>query len=102
MLEHRGEIPELFAHSFGKRPEEELFDIKADPGCLNNLAGKPEHAEVQAKLSKQLMKLLEDQQDPRAFGSEIFDSYPRVSGMRPELGGFAEQGKYNPKYMNKP
>jgi hypothetical protein len=30
-------------------------------------------------------------------GSEVFDSYPRISPMRPELGGFAEQ-KYNPKY----
>jgi len=101
MLEHRDDIPELFAHSFGKRPEEELFDIKADPGCLNNLAGKPEHAEIQAGLSNRLMKLLEDQQDPRARGSEIFDSYPRVSTMRRELGGFAEQGQYNPKYMEK-
>jgi len=101
MLDHRDEIPALFAHSFGKRPEEELFDIKADPGCLNNLAGKPDHAEIQAGLSKRLIKLLEDQQDPRARGSEIFDSYPRMSTMRPELGGFAEQGKYNPKYMGK-
>jgi uncharacterized sulfatase len=98
MLEHRGEMPELFAHSFGKRPDEELFDIKADPGCLHNLAGKPEHAGIQAGLSARLMKLLEDQQDPRARGSEIFDSYPRMSTMRPELGGFAEQNKYNPKY----
>jgi len=102
MLDHRGEMPELFAHSFGKRPEEELFDIKADPGCLHNLAGKPDHAEIQAGLRKRLMKLLEDQQDPRARGSEIFDSYPRMSNMRPELGGFAEQGQYNKKYMNKP
>ena len=101
MLEHRDEIPELFAHSFGKRPEEELFDIKADPGCLNNLAGKPEHAQTQADLSRRLAKLLENQQDPRARGSEIFDSYPRMGKMRPELGGFAEQGKHNPKFMEK-
>jgi N-sulfoglucosamine sulfohydrolase len=79
-----------------------LFDIKADPGCLNNLAGKSEHAETQAKLGKQLMKLLEDQKDPRARGSEVFDSYPRMGEMRPELGGFAENGRYNPKYVNKP
>ncbi|MCX5771070.1 MAG: sulfatase [Candidatus Hydrogenedentes bacterium] len=101
MLEHRDEMPKLFAHSFGKRPEEELFDVRADPGCLDNLAGKPEHAEIEAQLSKRLMKLLEDQQDPRARGSEIFESYPRMSKMRLELGGFAEEGKYNRTYTEK-
>ncbi len=101
MLEHRGEIPKLFAHAFEKRPEEELFDVKTDPGCLNNLAGRPEHEETRAGLSGRLMKLLEDQQDPRVRGSEIFDSYPRMGKMRPELGGFAEQGQYNAKYADK-
>lgn len=101
MMDHCSEFPELFAHSFEKRPAEELFDIKADPGCLNNLAGKTEFAEVQSALGKKLMGLLEKQNDPRVRGSEVFDSYPRVSHMRPELGGFAERGKYNPKYMDK-
>lgn len=31
---------------FVQRPEEELFDLAADPFELNNLAGTPEHAEV--------------------------------------------------------
>jgi hypothetical protein len=30
---------------------------------------------------------------------DIFESYPRYSGMRPHLGGFAEQGEYNPAYV---
>jgi hypothetical protein len=33
---------------------------------------------------------------------DIFESYPRVSSMRPQLGGFAERGEYNPKYQAKP
>jgi hypothetical protein len=32
---------------------------------------------------------------------DIWESYPRFSEMRPELGGFAERGKVNPKYLVK-
>lgn len=99
MLDNRERYPDLFAHSFGKRPEEELFDVRHDPGCLRNLAGEPAHAAELARLRDTLMRLLEEQGDPRALGTgDIFDSYPRVSPMRPELGGFAERGAYNPKY----
>lgn len=88
----------LFAHSFGKSPEEELFDIRKDPGCLTNLAANPAMKAVKQRLRDDLKKTLEAQGDPRIRGSEVFDSYPRVSAMRPALGGFAERGKYNPKY----
>ena len=37
--------------AFGKRPAEELYDLKKDPGQINNLAGQPEYAKVQKKLS---------------------------------------------------
>ena len=37
-----------------KRPAEELFDIVKDPGCLDNLAARPEFASVRAQLAKQL------------------------------------------------
>lgn len=37
---------------------------------------------------------------PRMHGyGDIFESYPRFGPMRPKLGGFSEQGKYNPKYQ---
>ncbi len=36
------------------RPVFELFDLKADPHELNNLAGKPEHAEVERTLRASL------------------------------------------------
>ena len=99
LLENRDEYARYFEMAVGKRPEEELFAIKEDPYCLNNLAGTPEYAEVQQKLSSRLMELLRGQGDPRALGAgDIFESYPRVSHMRPELGGFAERGEYNPKY----
>jgi hypothetical protein len=33
---------------------------------------------------------------------DIFESYPRHSPMRRELGGFAEEGQYNPAFIPKP
>ncbi|MGC9327949.1 MAG: sulfatase family protein [Candidatus Hinthialibacter sp.] len=99
LLEHQETYPEYFEAAYGKRPLEELFDITQDPACMHNLADDPKHAEIKAKLWSELERTLTEQNDPRMSGSEIFDSYPRFSSMRPELGGFAEQGKYNPKYQ---
>jgi uncharacterized sulfatase len=83
----------------GKRPEEELFNIREDPFCMNDLADAPGYQQKKAELRDRLMTQLTEQGDPRALGTgDIFDSYPRVSPMRPELGGFAERGEYNPKY----
>jgi uncharacterized sulfatase len=99
MLAHREDaaLKPLFEHSFGKHPEEELFDIVRDPGCLQNLAASGAHAAARKQLRAELDRTLTAQGDPRMKGSEIFDSYPRISPMRPQLGGFAEQA-YNPKY----
>jgi uncharacterized sulfatase len=101
MMKHRDdpEVAPLFQNCFGKRTEEELFDIRKDPGCRYNLADSPEHAAAKKKLRAELDKTLLVQGDPRMTGrGDIFDSYPRFSPMRPHLGGFSEQGKYNPKY----
>ncbi len=63
--------------SFGKRVEEELFDIKTDPDCLNNLALDPEYADVKAELKSRMEKELTEQEDPRILGKgNIFDYYP--------------------------
>ncbi len=82
---------------FGKRPGEELYDIRKDPGCIRNLAGVFEYREIQESLGARLMDILKDQHDPRAFGYEIFESYPRYSRMR-DFPGFKERGQYNFNY----
>ena len=33
------DVATLFAAAIGLRPTEELYDIRTDPSCLNNLAG---------------------------------------------------------------
>lgn len=99
MLEHREEHPEAFQLGFGKRRGEELYDLNADPDCLHNLAGQQQLEAKQKELAALLTEQLTQQRDPRVVGPfDLFDSYPRMSEMRPELGGFAERGKYNPKY----
>lgn len=67
----------FFELSFGKRPKEELYDIRNDPDCVNNLADDPDHAKTKERLWNQLKTALIAQKDPRILGQgEIFDYYP--------------------------
>jgi len=62
--------------SFGKRPEEELYDLRADPECLNNLALDVEWADRKEELRKRMEEELQAQNDPRMEGrGHIFDEY---------------------------
>ncbi|HPO07205.1 MAG TPA: sulfatase [bacterium] len=103
------EYKNYFESAFSQRPAEELYNIQKDPGCRKNLAesGKFQnpreevHTRVKHReLRSRLNTLLLEQKDPRVLGTgDIFDSYPRFANMRDTLGGFREQGKYNPKYQ---
>ena len=63
--------------NFGKRTEEELYNIMLDPGCISNLAGQPEFIEVATTLGTLLEEDLIRQNDPRIIGNgDIFDNYP--------------------------
>jgi arylsulfatase A-like enzyme len=62
---------------FGKRPEEELYDLKKDPDCLHNLAGHSDWQERKEELKNQLFNELKAQEDPRMFGQgSLFEKYP--------------------------
>jgi len=101
LLEHGSDpaVRPFFQTACAKRPAEELFDIRRDPGCVRNLAESPAYTNLLSELRAELERTLRAQRDPRVVGGgDIFDSYPRFSPMRPELGGFALQGEYNPKY----
>jgi uncharacterized sulfatase len=65
------------------RPGEELYDVRADPDCLMNLAEDPKHAEVRKGLEARLMKRLVDDKDPRATADgNIWETYPRYDKLR--------------------
>ncbi|PCJ60537.1 MAG: sulfatase [Planctomycetota bacterium] len=59
------ELKESYELGFGKRPGEELYDLKKDPNYLNNLSKDNEYKSIKESLSKQLMDELENQGDPR-------------------------------------
>ncbi|WP_215226429.1 sulfatase family protein [Echinicola shivajiensis] len=67
----------FYQWSFGLRPSEELYNIKKDPFCINNLIGSEEDDKIAQFLKEELLKKLNEQGDPRMFGNgNIFDEYP--------------------------
>ena len=50
------QIEELFQLPFGKRPAEELFDLRKDPGQLVNVADRDAYADHKRELAAILMK----------------------------------------------
>lgn len=71
-----------FEMAFSKRPEEELYDVKNDPYCLNNLAGNTDYADIQKNMKEALLNELKRSEDPRVVGENegIFDTYLRYVG----------------------
>ena len=51
---------------YQKRPEVELFDVEADPWCLDNLAGRGEIEDVEARLRARLEAWMKQQGDQGA------------------------------------
>ena len=98
MMENSKAYPVLFSNAFSKRNGAQLYDIKNDPGCMNDLSGDPEYFDTKDKLRIILDEQLANQGDPRMSGSEVFDSYPRYSPMR-NFEGFNKRGEYNPDYQ---
>jgi N-sulfoglucosamine sulfohydrolase len=67
----------FFDLSFGKRPAEELYDLRADPGQIHNVAGMPQHRALQQKLSQRVTEWMRATGDPRAKGwTDFWDKAP--------------------------
>lgn len=66
-----------FDRAFGKRPAEELYDLRQDPYQVKNVAGDDAYAKTKAELSAELMRRLTDAKDPRVIGDgKTFDRPP--------------------------
>ena len=79
MMENRDDpVVDRFAElAFGTRAEHELYDLRADPGQLRNIAAEPAAADHLTALRDRLMKRLADTGDPRALGMPApWDFYP--------------------------
>ena len=80
MIAHRDDpkVKPLFDLGFGKRPAEELYDLRKDPDQLVNVADKPEHAQTMKNLADRMTAELAATKDPRILGgADKFDTWLR-------------------------
>lgn len=63
---------------FGKRPAEELYDLRSDPDQTQNVAAEPNHSTARSALSQQLADWMKATADPRAENPQDprWDQYP--------------------------
>ena len=74
------EVKPFFVHAYGKRPREELFDLKEDPHQMKNVATDPRYKEIVAALRDQLMDELVATKDPRLIKDGKFFETPPMAG----------------------
>ena len=74
----------LFDLAYGKRPREELYDLKKDPHQVHNLAADPAYAQVRAELERRLMDELQRTGDPRLVDDGRYFETPPLAGPLPK------------------
>jgi arylsulfatase A-like enzyme len=70
----------FYDHAYGRRPREELYDLKNDPNQMKNLAGDSRYASVVRELRNQLLKELKTTNDPRLIDDGRFFETPPMAG----------------------
>jgi uncharacterized sulfatase len=78
LVAHRNE-PEWRGHyqrAFGKRPAEELYDLRKDPAQSRNVAADPEYRADRERLAEDLLALLAAAMDPRLADPVPFELPP--------------------------
>ena len=76
MMEHKDQVSvaSLYKRAFGRRPEEELYDLSKAPGQLKNIAMKPKYESIRKTMADKLIQRLKTTKDPR-IGSEAIAGY---------------------------
>lgn len=65
------------ARIFGKRPAEELYDLRHDPHQLTNVAGRTDYADALARHRERVDGWMKDTHDPRVDpGYDGWDAFP--------------------------
>jgi hypothetical protein len=87
--------------SFGFRDSEELYNIKEDPYCMDNLVGDSNCEGILETLRMELTGKLIDQSDPRILGNgEVFMSYPYAESNRGLYEKFMAGQQVNTGWVN--
>ena len=79
ILTHPGDpgMDRIIDLAFGRRPAEELYDLRKDPHQVRNVAGDAAFREARKRLSDRLMTTLRQTADPRVTGDgATFDRSP--------------------------
>ena len=80
----REDVKPLFELGFGKRPKEELYDLRNDPDYMVNVAYDDGYEHIRADLYSRLMAVLQEQDDPRVTESPPRFEFPPYGGPVPE------------------
>ncbi|MBC6997257.1 sulfatase [Cytophaga sp. FL35] len=86
--------------SFGKRVQEELYDVAKDPFCMNNLAYDPAYASIKSAMKEEMEAKLLQQGDLRMQGyGHLYEQAPFVRG-RDFYGHFMRGEKPKAGWVN--
>ena len=101
LVTHREDhdVEPLYDLAFGKRPREELYDLRADPHYMNNVASDPAFEDIRAELERRLLDILEKQDDPRVTEQPCRYEYEPYAGKVSKVwfeAAAEEQEVYNP------
>jgi uncharacterized sulfatase len=85
VVTHRNDpgMERFFQIAFGRRPAEELYDLRKDPHQMENVAGEEAYAEAQQALESRLLKVLRETGDPRVTGDGATFDLPPFAGEAP-------------------
>jgi N-sulfoglucosamine sulfohydrolase len=96
LIEHRDDPMWKWHYdfAFGKRPSEELYDLKKDPNQTDNVAANPAYAKTKQEMSSRLMKLLTEAGDPRVTGDgQTFERPPFTDAGEDPIAKKAKRNK---------
>jgi len=82
VVTQREQDPRSFELAVGRRPNYELYDVRADPHSTNNLADNPDYAAIRNQLHKRLITELKQTEDPRVSENIVFEQAPYTDPVR--------------------
>lgn len=75
-------VAPFYQRLFGRRPAEELYDLRKDPDQLTNVAGVAEYSAPKRELGERLLGVMREAHDPRL--EDAFDRPPYVESNAPK------------------
>ncbi len=69
-----------FESAYGRRPREELYDLKTDPYQVKNVAADPAYQQLRRELEQRLLDEMQRTGDPRLVDEGRFFETPPMSG----------------------